>query len=192
MGSHRVGLDWSNLAAVKCKVTLSLSIVPASSIQPLHWKDWCSSCNSNTLATWCKERTHLKRPWCWERLKAGRWDDWMASQTRWTWVRVNSGRWWRTRKPGVLPSIGSQRVRHDWVTEQQQIYIVLLARKADGFWMSGFVPGRTVDILKWEGKWNHTEEKRRSLQGWSCIRTHLPISLAFRMAQDMGVMDQKS
>ena len=34
-------------------------------------KDWCWSWNSNTLATWCKELTHLKRPWCWERLKAG-------------------------------------------------------------------------------------------------------------------------
>ena len=29
-----------------------------------HWKDWCWSWNSNTLATWCKELTHLKRPWC--------------------------------------------------------------------------------------------------------------------------------
>ena len=36
------------------------------------WKDWCWSWNSNILATWCKELTHLKRPWCWERLKAGR------------------------------------------------------------------------------------------------------------------------
>ena len=34
----------------------------------LNWKDWCWS--SNTLATWCKELTHLKRPWCWERLRA--------------------------------------------------------------------------------------------------------------------------
>ena len=45
----------------------------------IHWKDWCWSWNSNTLATWCKELTHLKRPWCWERLKAKgeggrRWD----------------------------------------------------------------------------------------------------------------------
>ena len=31
------------------------------------WKDWCWSWNSNTLATWCEELTHLKRPWCWER-----------------------------------------------------------------------------------------------------------------------------
>ena len=36
-----------------------------------HWKDWCWSWNSNTLATWCEELTHWKRPWCWERLKAG-------------------------------------------------------------------------------------------------------------------------
>ena len=37
----------------------------------IHWKDWCWSWHSNTLATWCKELTHLKRPWCWERLRAG-------------------------------------------------------------------------------------------------------------------------
>ena len=34
-------------------------------------KSWCWSWNSNTLATWCKELTHRKRPWCWQRLKAG-------------------------------------------------------------------------------------------------------------------------
>ena len=33
--------------------------------------DWCWSWSSNTLATWCKELTHLKRPWCWEKLKTG-------------------------------------------------------------------------------------------------------------------------
>ena len=53
-------------------------------------KDWCWSWNSNTLATWCEELTHWKRPWCWERLKAGegddsRWDGWMASEwLNWT------------------------------------------------------------------------------------------------------------
>ena len=30
----------------------------------VHWKDWCWSWNSNTLASWCKELTHLKRCWC--------------------------------------------------------------------------------------------------------------------------------
>ena len=54
----------------------------------------------NTLATWCKELTHWKRPWCWERLKAGGegddrgWDGWIASLTQWTWVWVDSGSWW--------------------------------------------------------------------------------------------------
>ena len=37
----------------------------------VHWKDWRWSWNSNTFAIWCKELTHLKRPWCWERFGAG-------------------------------------------------------------------------------------------------------------------------
>ena len=62
-------------------------------------------------------------PWYWEGLGAGgegderRWDSWMASPTRWTWVWVNSGSWWWTGRPGVMLFMGSQRVRHDWVTE---------------------------------------------------------------------------
>ena len=77
----------------------------------------------NTLATWCKQLTHWKRPWCWERLKAGGegddrgWDCWMASPTRWKWVWASSRSWWWTGKPGVLQSTGSQRVGHDWATE---------------------------------------------------------------------------
>ena len=87
------------------------------------WKDWCWSWNSSTLATWCKELTHLKRPWCWERLGAGGegddrgWDGWMALPTWWTWVWVGSGSWWWTGRPGVLWFMGSQRVGHDWATE---------------------------------------------------------------------------
>ena len=75
------------------------------------------------MATWCKEVTHLKRPWCWERLKAGGEEDdtgcdvWMASPNRWTWIWSSSGNWWWTGKPGMLQPMGLQRVRHDWVTE---------------------------------------------------------------------------
>ena len=88
----------------------------------IHWKDWCWSWKSNTWATWCKEPTQWRRPWCWERLKAGEgddrgWDGWMASPTQWAWVWVNSRSCWWTGRPGVLPSMGSQRVGHDWVTE---------------------------------------------------------------------------
>ena len=94
------------------------------SVLGVHWKDWCWSWNSNTLATWYKELAHWKRPWCWERLRAGGegnnegWDGWMASPTQWTWVWVNSGSWWWTGRPGVLWFMRSQRVRHDWVTEK--------------------------------------------------------------------------
>ena len=84
--------------------------------------DWCWSWNSNTLVTWCGKLTHLKRSWCWERLRAGEgddrgWDGWMASPTQWTWVWVDFGSWWWTGRPGLLWFMGSQRVGHDWVTE---------------------------------------------------------------------------
>ena len=64
-----------------------------------------------------------KRPWYWERLRAGGegddrgWYGWMASPTQWRWVWVNSGSWWWTGRPGVLESMGSWRVGHDWVTK---------------------------------------------------------------------------
>ena len=70
----------------------------------------------------------FRKDWCWERLKAGGegnnrgWDGWMASLTQWTWVWANSGSWWWTGRPGVLQSMGSQRVTHDWVVEQQLMF----------------------------------------------------------------------
>ena len=95
-------------------------------IQPGHpkgnserWWSW----SSNTLATWCEELIHWKRPWCWERLKAGGegehggWDRWMASPMWWTRVWASSGNWWWTGKPGVLQSMESQRVGHNWATQ---------------------------------------------------------------------------
>ena len=45
------------------------------------------------------------------------WDSWMASPTWWIWVWPISRSWWWTGKPGILQSMGSQRVRHDWETE---------------------------------------------------------------------------
>ena len=96
-------------------------------IQPVNpegnqdWKDWCWSWNSNTLATWCKELTPWKKPWCWERLEARGerdnrgWNGWMASPTWWTWVWASSRIWWWTGKPGMLQSMGLQRVGHNWL-----------------------------------------------------------------------------
>ena len=103
------------------------------SVLGVHWKDWCWSWNSNTLATWCKELTHWKRPWCWEGLGAGGegdnrgWDGWMASPTWWAWVWVDSGSLWWTGRPGVLWSMGSQRVGHAWATELHWTHSSILA-----------------------------------------------------------------
>ena len=72
----------------------------------------------------------FERPLCWERLKMGGggddrgWDGWMASLTQWTWVWVKSGSWWWTGRPGVLQSMGSQRVGHDWATELNWIELL--------------------------------------------------------------------
>ena len=81
------------------------------SVLNIHWKDWCWSWNSSTLATWWEELTHWKRPWCWARLKAGGEGDdrgsdgWMASLTKWTWVE---------QAPGVGDGQGSWACCSTW------------------------------------------------------------------------------
>ena len=101
------------------------------------------------ISTRCKELPHKKRPWCWERLKAGgegddrERDGWMASLTQWTWVWASSSRWWRTRKPGMLQSMWSPRVRHDWVIERQIIHWSTKYRKRVRSW--GWRLGRWED-----------------------------------------------
>ena len=126
--SDFLNVNWKNWCfwTVVLENTLE-SPLDCKETQPVHpkgdqswvWKDWYWSWNSNTLATWCKELTHLKRPWCWKRLRAGGegddrgWDGWMASLTQWTWVWVNSGSWWWTGRPDVLQFTGLQTVGHD-------------------------------------------------------------------------------
>ena len=109
--------SWESLGQQEAQTSQSYG----KSVRNIHWKNWYWSWSSNTLATWCEELSHWKRPWCWERLKAGEgddrgWDDWMASSSQWTWVWAKSGRKWRTGKPGALQSMGSQRVRNtEWL-----------------------------------------------------------------------------
>ena len=99
-----------------------------------------------------EELTPGKRPWCWERLRAGGegddrgWDGQMASSTRWTWVWASCGSWWWTGRPGMLQSIGFQRVGHDWATELNwrrlpKIYWALDTTRhhpEGSLWMSAF------------------------------------------------------
>ena len=71
----------------------------------------------------------FQKPWCWERLRTEGegddrgWDGRMAPPTWWAWVWASSRSWWWTGKPGVLQSMGSQRVRQDWVTEGDSMTI---------------------------------------------------------------------
>ena len=110
---------WRSLLRVRWTERDPTSPSQRRSVLGVHWKDWCWSWNSNTLATWCEELTPLKRPWCWERLRAGGegdgwWDGCMASPTQWTRVWVNSGSFWWT---GMLQSMGvtkSQTQLSDW------------------------------------------------------------------------------
>ena len=62
---------WRRLLRVSWTTRRSNQSIKRKSVLNILWKDWCWSWNSNTLATWCKELTLTKRPWCWERLKAG-------------------------------------------------------------------------------------------------------------------------
>ena len=95
--------------------------------------------------------TPWKRPWCWERLRVGEeggdrgWDGWMAPLTPWTWVWANSGIQQRTGKPGVLQSMGSQRVGHDWATEWYQ-------HEMDNKWESTIKLSELYCALRWP-KW---------------------------------------
>ena len=115
---------WRRLLRVPWPARRSNQSILRWSVLNIHWKDWCWNWNSNTLATWCEELTHWKKnPWCWERLRAGGegddrgWNVWMVSPTQWIWVWARFGSWWWTGKPGMLQSMGLQRVRHDWVIE---------------------------------------------------------------------------
>ena len=110
-------LWWWRLLRVSCTVRISNQSIVKEINPDVFWKDWCWSCSSNTLTTWCKEPTHWKRTWLWGRLSAGRegdnrgWDGWMASLIQWTHIWANSGREWRTGNLGMLQFMGSQMSR---------------------------------------------------------------------------------
>ena len=90
-------VPWTSWRSNQC---ILKEISPGCSLEGLMLK-WKLQC----LTTWSEEWTHWKRPWCWERLKAGGegddrgWDGWMASPTWWTWVWVGCGSWWWIGRP---------------------------------------------------------------------------------------------
>ena len=122
---------WRRLLRVPCAARRSNQSILKEINPKYSLEDWCWSWNSNTLATWCEELTHWKRPRCWQRLKSGGegdnrgQDGWMASPPWWTWVWASSRSWWWTGKPGVLQSMGLQRAGHDLVTALNSYMVVL-------------------------------------------------------------------
>ena len=86
---------WRRLLRVPWSARRSHQSILKKSTLNICWKDW--NWSSNNLATWYEEQTHWKRPWCWERLRAGGeggvrgWDDWIALLTQWIWIWANSG-----------------------------------------------------------------------------------------------------
>ena len=81
---------------------------------PLVMKNWLTGKDPDAGKDWRRE----------EKGMIG-WNGWMASPTQWTWVWISPGNWWWTGKPGMLQSMGSQRVEHDWVTELNWIWVPL-------------------------------------------------------------------
>ena len=99
-GLQRAGHDQSDLAITHLHIKETQGDQTSQSWRKSTlniYKNWCWGWSSNTLSTWCEEPTHWKRPWCWERLRAGgegddrSWGGWMTSLTQYTWVWANSG-----------------------------------------------------------------------------------------------------
>ena len=130
-------------------------------IQPVHPKgnqSWIcfgrtdAEANSNIVATWCEELTHLKRPWCWERLRAGGegndrgLDGWMASLTQWTWVWVGSRSWWWTGRLECCGSLGCKELdtteqlnwtEHNWAIGSLMYVTMLLSYRWENIRKTG-------------------------------------------------------
>ena len=108
--------------------------IDAEAETPVLWppdeKNWLIGVNPDAGKAWEQEDKGYDR----------RWDGWMASLAWWTWVWVGSESWWWTGKPGVLQSMGLQRVGHSWATEQQAIQFVVFNCSS---------PSRLLQFPKW-------------------------------------------
>ena len=106
-------LDFKEIKPVNPKESQSWIFIGRTDIEaeaPILWppdvKNWLLGKDPDAGKDWRREKETTEN-----------WNNWMVSPTRWTWVRPSSESWWRTGMPSVLPSMGLQRVRHDWVTE---------------------------------------------------------------------------
>ena len=100
------------------------------------------------------------------------WDGWMSSPTRWTWVCVSSRSWWWRGKPGVVQSMESQSVRHDWATELnwKRCYSLLtfLTTECDLIWKWVIVSKTKTE----DESYSQKLEKGNKLSLCNCERKH--------------------
>ena len=152
-------LCWRRLLRVPWTARRFNQSILRKSVPGVHWKDWCWSWNSSTLATSCEVLTHWKRAWCWEGLESGGegdnrgWDGWMASSTQWTWVWVNSGSWWWTRRLVYWDSWGCKESdmteRLNWA-ELRTGKSNLSNHSGAGFWRE-LLTGKGQEGTIWDG-----------------------------------------
>ena len=103
---------------------LKYSAVVVQEVLQRRWEPWRWGVYCRAIRRW--QRPIKSHHWSWGEADDRGWDGWIASLTRWTWVWASSRNWWWTGKPGVLQPMGSQRVRHDWVTELNRLRLMLL------------------------------------------------------------------
>ena len=111
-------LDWNEIKPINPKGNQSWIFTgrtDAEAETPILWphdvKNWLTGKDADAGKDWRQEEKGMTG-----------WDGWMASPMLWTWVLASSGSWWWTGKPGVLQSVGSQRVGHNWVTELKIVW----------------------------------------------------------------------
>ena len=129
------------------------------------WKGKGNLCMRSATILWAPDGKSqlIGRLWSWERLRAEGevgdrgWDGWMASLNQQTWVWENSGRWWRTEEPGVLQSMGLQRIRHDLVIEQQQQLTSEATHQGIKRWKEVSIFCSSLCLCNINFKWNCTD-----------------------------------
>ena len=118
--NYGVGEDsWESLGLQKDQTIQSLK----KSVLNNHWKLWCWSWNSNILAIWCAEPSHLKTPWCWERLKAEGegddrgWDGWMVIIDSVAMSLIKLYEMVKDRDAWHAAVLGAAKFGHNWATD---------------------------------------------------------------------------